>query len=124
RFLVIVPALETGAAEGSIGDLLRQILDGLGLGTAHLVADAVYGVKALGFVLGDIDRVDRLAILCRSPSASGSDEVALADTLRDTGHALMVLQMEGAESAGSVAALQLDALLAFLDPGSGERSCG
>jgi 3-oxoadipate enol-lactonase len=59
---------------------LRQLLDRLGIGRAHLIAQSMGGWTCLGFALRYPQRVDRL-VMCDTHGGLTSDEIAQAWTL-------------------------------------------
>lgn len=120
RFRVIVPSVGDDDTGTDLGQLFRDLVDGLGLVRPHLVVAGARGVDALVLALSDPHRIDRLAILWHRSSECTALDWVLEDTLRDSHHALMLVPLQDAPAC-SLSEPLLEALISFLE-GSG-RSC-
>lgn len=93
RFRVIAPLWPSGVDAASLPEStvwLRDLLDGLGIEQATVVAEGALGPLALSFVLTDPLRVDRLVLLVGDRSGATSLD-ALVDVARCDDDVLRVL---------------------------------
>lgn len=113
HFRVIVP--EPGAPAGmSRSAWIRDVIDGLGLTRPSVVAEGALGMAALGLALADPDRVDRVVVIQADHPDPTTEDGAADDTLRDTGHPLLVLRADPTPSGPALNGESLDRLIDFL----------
>lgn len=124
HFRVIAPEAGARAAEESLSDAageplaisawLRAVIDGLGLTRPSIVADDAFAIAALGFALTDPDRVDRLVMVSRDAADPALAADAFADTLRHSGHSLLLLRLDPAADPAGAAPVLVAEMIRFL----------
>lgn len=133
RFRVIHPvglprvAERQGRARGRPASLpvvswLRGLIDGLGLGRCALVATDPFCLDALGFALGDTERVSALVLLHRREPDPGAPAM-VAGRLEGSRQRLLVIGRSGRRNGAPVPAGMAREIEAFL-LGGGEGPGG
>lgn len=118
RFRVIAPVQPAEVGKGGavpVSKWLRDLVDGLGLVRASIVADEPCAGAALGFALMELERVAGVVAVCRDPADPARPVGVVEDRLQHSAHGLLVVSVDPAGDLARGAAAAVHQMVPFLE---------